>query len=302
MSFYWVNIGISKDFVRRNDYLWAPQYGINKSNNRFVDEGWKQVPFVKKGDVIFCCHNQYIVFVAVASSDAFECGRPEDPVFEAWELEGYRIDVDLVELSTALSIKGLKPTLYQYYNDHCYPKLLTTSGLRQNYLTLLGDSAAAYILNELGEDSFLIQDGIIKNSSKSDVTSRKRKGSSREVIAKARNGQQQFRKDVLELWNNTCPITKVQVSELLIASHIVSWQLSDEVEKVDKYNGFPFSPDVDKLFDKGLISFTEHGELLLHPNLDSSILSQLGISLTAKIELKEKNIGYLQRHRKIFGF
>jgi len=300
MSFYWVNIGLSKDFVRREKFLWAPQYGLNKSGSRFVDEGWKQVPFVEKGDVIFCCHKQYIVFVAVAKSDAFEFSCPDDPVFEAWEQGGYRIDIDLIELNTPYSIKSLKPTLYHFHNDRCKPKLLTKTGLRQNYLTLLADSAAGYILDELGEDSFYIQETRTKNSRKTLPTPRK--GSTRDVIAKARNGQKEFREDVLELWDNTCPITKVQAPELLIASHIVSWQISDENEKVDKFNGFPFSPDVDKLFDKGFISFSSKGELLVHPRLNPSILAKLGLSTSSKIELKGRNSDYLKRHREIFGF
>ncbi|MDO6706171.1 HNH endonuclease [Photobacterium sp. 1_MG-2023] len=298
MSFYWVNIGRSKDFVRKESFLWAPEYGISKKGKQFVNEGWAQVPTIKNGDTIFCCHDQKIVFVAVASSNAFKYQRPDDPIFDSWENDGYRINVVLVELAAPFEIQALKPTLYKYHNDRCSPKLLTNTGLRQNFLTLLGDSAANYILNELGEDAYVVQNAIDSNLS----LSPKRKGSVKQILSKVRKGQQQFRKDVLAFWNNTCPVTKIQVPELLNASHILPWYLSNAYEKVDKFNGFPFSPNVDKLFDKGLITFSDEGKLLIHPSLDSNLLKQFGIDSNVQIELKGSNASYLKRHREIFGF
>ncbi len=91
--------------------------------------------------------------------------------------------------------------------------------------------------------------------------------------------------------------------ELLIASHIVSWQLSNDEEKLDKFNGLPLSPNIDKLFDKGFISFSDNGKILIHESITSEILSQLGIDRSSKIEkLRDKNLFYLKKHREIHGF
>lgn len=108
---------------------------------------------------------------------------------------------------------------------------------------------------------------------------------------------------MLDIWNQTCPVTKVALPELLIASHIVSWVLSDDDEKVDGYNGFPFVPNVYKLFDKGLISFADDGLLLISPHLSVATLNALGIREDTKIAgLTEEHIFYLAKHRNTYGF
>jgi len=113
----------------------------------------------------------------------------------------------------------------------------------------------------------------------------------------------EFREDVLDLWNSTCPITKIDKPELLTASHIHSWQLSNDEERLDKYNGLPLSPDVDKLFDKGFISFSDQGDLLLHKSVSSELLAKLGINSSVKLEgLKKKNLPYLHKHRETYGY
>jgi predicted restriction endonuclease len=43
---------------------------------------------------------------------------------------------------------------------------------------------------------------------------------------------------------------------LLIASHIKPWAKCDGNEKVDVYNGFLLSPNFDRLFDQGFITFS----------------------------------------------
>jgi HNH endonuclease len=125
----------------------------------------------------------------------------------------------------------------------------------------------------------------------------------REAIVKARVGQGKFRDDVFEMWNKQCPVTKVDMPAILVASHIVSWQLSTDEEKLDPFNGFPLAPAVDKLFDKGYISFSDSGELLVHNVIRGEVLSRLGISPDAIITgLSERHRAYLRRHRQTHGF
>ncbi|CAH1540055.1 hypothetical protein VHARVF571_480040 [Vibrio harveyi] len=65
----------------------------------------------------------------------------------------------------------------------------------------------------------------------------------------------------------------------------------------------PLSPNADKLFDKGLISFSDRGEILISPTLPIESLNALDISEHSVINsLTEEHAYYLSRHREIFGF
>jgi putative restriction endonuclease len=71
-------------------------------------------------------------------------------------------------------------------------------------------------------------------------------------------------------------------------------KLSNNEEKLDKNNGLPLSPNVDELFDKGYISFSDKSEILIHGSIATEILNQLGIDKTKRMEdIKDKNLFYL---------
>ena len=118
-------------------------------------------------------------------------------------------------------------------------------------------------------------------------------------LTKARVGQGQYRQKLLENCP-FCPITLVSDDRLLIASHIKPWAKSDSKEKIDPYNGFMFTPNIDFLFDRGFITFTAEKRMLISPWLSKMTCSKLNISPNKKydmlpIEGREK---YLEYHRK----
>jgi len=84
----------------------------------------------------------------------------------------------------------------------------------------------------------------------------------RETIIKARKGQGLYRKLSVDLWNQ-CSVTGFKKQNLLIASHIKPWKFSNNVERIDPYNSLLLVPTIDKLFDKGYISFDFSGKILL---------------------------------------
>ncbi|WP_439505761.1 HNH endonuclease [Sediminibacterium sp.] len=86
-----------------------------------------------------------------------------------------------------------------------------------------------------------------------------------QIIA-ARIGQGYFRRTLI-LECRCCPITQVNDTSLLIASHIKPWRISENSERINPKNGFLFTPTYDKLFDKGLISFTNDKRILVSSTL-----------------------------------
>ncbi|GAB7258610.1 HNH endonuclease [Dickeya ananatis] len=99
-----------------------------------------------------------------------------------------------------------------------------------------------------------------------DVTPPDYYGHERMAITTVRVGQQQFRKRVLKAYDERCCITGLEEPILLIASHIRPWKDIAE-HRLDPSNGLCLSALHDKAFDKGLIGFNDHLELMLSPRL-----------------------------------
>lgn len=89
----------------------------------------------------------------------------------------------------------------------------------------------------------------------------------REQIIVSRLGQGDFRRNVIRLWGS-CSVTGLPNINLLRASHIKPWKDSNNQERLDPYNGFLLTPDLDFLFDRGYISFTKNGVGLVSKRLD----------------------------------
>lgn len=87
-----------------------------------------------------------------------------------------------------------------------------------------------------------------------------------------RIGQDYFRNEVIKACNGRCVVTEVEDTNLLIASHIKPWALSSDDEKMDGNNGLLLAPHLDKLFDKGLITFSENGKIIISGKLSTSVL------------------------------
>lgn len=117
----------------------------------------------------------------------------------------------------------------------------------------------------------------------------------KESIVLSRIGQGEFRDNLIKHWK-ACAITGFSDERFLIASHIKPWKLSDDDEKIDKYNGILLLPTFDKLFDLGFISFSDEGKILISPNLVDAEL--LGVNEKIVIQIKPEHNKYLQYHRE----
>ena len=124
----------------------------------------------------------------------------------------------------------------------------------------------------------------------------------RDRQVKARRGQRLFRFRVFQI-ETACRLTGIANPDLLIASHIKPWRLCETThERLDGANGLLLTPHVDRLFDRGLISFSDAGEVLRSAGLARDDLSRLGLDLACR-----RNVGpfspqqqaYLGYHREV---
>lgn len=98
----------------------------------------------------------------------------------------------------------------------------------------------------------------------------------RTQIIKSRVGQGLFRSSLI-LDCGFCPITGVDDSRLLIASHIKPWRDSNNIERLDPKNGLLLTPTFDRLFDNGFISFNDNKSLIVSPWLSNANIARLAI-------------------------
>lgn len=113
-----------------------------------------------------------------------------------------------------------------------------------------------------------------------------------------RIGQEKFRRNLLEEMS-FCPITGITDKRILTASHIKPWRVSNNNERLDKNNGFIFSPTIDKLFDIGLITFENNKALLISKALNNENIKSIGIEQKKVYEYLpiENRTQYLEYHR-----
>ncbi|WP_445657917.1 HNH endonuclease [Achromobacter sp. NCFB-sbj8-Ac1-l] len=114
------------------------------------------------------------------------------------------------------------------------------------------------------------------------------------ALIKSRIGQGMFRDRVLLHWTG-CAVTGISDTRLLVASHIKPWKKSTNSERLDPWNGLLLSPNLDKAFDRGYITFETNGLIRLSPLLTEA--SRLGITLSMKIALKPEHEKYMTHHR-----
>ena len=125
----------------------------------------------------------------------------------------------------------------------------------------------------------------------------------RQALIEARIGQGGYRTRLMTLWGGRCAITGCDLPEVVMASHSKAWADSSNEERLDEYNGLLLAAHVDRLFDAGLISFSDDGSMLQSARLSDAQLGALGISPTAKLQgLSPRHAPYLSAHRLKSGF
>lgn len=124
----------------------------------------------------------------------------------------------------------------------------------------------------------------------------------KDVLTAIRIGQSEFRKKLITSLKK-CPITGIDDARILTASHIKPWTQSTNPERLDVKNGFLFSPTFDRLFDRGLISFSNDKVLLVSSSFSPRNLARLNLK-SEQVISDLPIVGreeYLEYHRrKIF--
>jgi putative restriction endonuclease len=272
MSFCWVNHKQTFKAELGEGYIWSPF----RNNNGGRNQSYDNLALTRVNDIIFSYAGGEIRAVGVVSHLAEESPRPAafGQIGNQWSAEGWLVQVNWIPLRKRLlpreNMLVLAPLLPSKYspiqsngngNQGIYLAALDEL-LGQELLRLIEESniGTRLEITHFGEELMEIQElENIDNSSKPPTT--------RTAIIQARNGQGPFRQAVEQI-ESACRLTGVSEKPFLIASHIKPWRCSNDNERLDGHNGLLLSPHVDKLFDKGYISFSDRGAVLLaHQNV-----------------------------------
>jgi putative restriction endonuclease len=122
-------------------------------------------------------------------------------------------------------------------------------------------------------------------------------------LVRQRVGQDRYRQAMLSYWGGACAVTGLTLTPALRASHAKPWaDCSTDAERLDVFNGFLLSANLDALFDKFLISFTDIGELLVSPGLSTNDRLLMGMDRGLCLRwIAPGHIGYLKFHRERFN-
>jgi len=123
-------------------------------------------------------------------------------------------------------------------------------------------------------------------------------------LLRQRVGQQAFRHAMLDYWGGACAVTGVDVPQALRASHAKAWALcATDAERLDVYNGFLLSANLDALFDAYLATFLPGGALVTSPAVPAAAQAQLGLTPGLRLRwLDERHLPYLAFHRSHCGW
>jgi len=129
------------------------------------------------------------------------------------------------------------------------------------------------------------------------------KGTEVERLVRQRVGQQGFRNAMLDYWGNACAVTGIAIPAVLRASHAKPWaECTNDAERLDVFNGFLLSANLDALFDRFLISFDEVGQLQTAASIPQNARELLGLNKPLRLRwLAKGHLPYLHFHQKKFN-
>lgn len=110
-----------------------------------------------------------------------------------------------------------------------------------------------------------------------------------------------LRKILIEKYKG-CQLCGITKEDLLIQSHLKPQSISKKEGKKEEIydinNVLLLCNKHDKLIDKGLITFTDEGDIMISKELDEEDVKTLGISNDIKVELNEEQKPYMRYHRE----
>lgn len=290
---WWLNHSQSHKWELEGGYIWSPQVGPGDVQR----QGWLNVGEVLPGDRVFSYAKGMLRAVGIAKSKPYN-EPPPSVGHSSWSGAGWKVDVDWRPLKEPFSATTLIELVRPYLPKRNSP-LKPNGHANLIYLSEISSQFAEIIVSMADHRDIGLADDLDRRQiieSEPDITVR-------EALYLARVGQGRFRDRVADV-EQACRLTKVSDRSYLVASHIKPWRACSNFERLDGHNGLLLAPHVDRLFDRGAISFADNGDLLIRDSSVVEVMESWGLP-TATVNVgsfSTQQKAYLHHHRKhIFG-
>ena len=305
MRYWWVN---HKQTVRQEiagGYLWSPKRTAGGARNQVYDN----MRIAAAGDAVISFADGRVAFVGIVSGRAIEEGKPKSfgSTGDYWSDDGWWLPVNwvavehpLIAQTSITEFRQWLPSKYSPINPH------SGKGNQGAYLAEIPEELFHYVIQRTEANPWAIPAEemalqAFERVADTDWTANfSVSKTEQDQVVKARRGQGLFRFRVSQI-EPACRLTGITNPTLLVASHIKPWKDCESgMERLDGANGLMLTPHVDRLFDKGLISFSEKGAVRQSKWLKESDVARLGLAAAC-----ERNAGvftprqqeYLEFHR-----
>ena len=303
---WWVNHKQTSRQEIDGSYLWSPKKNKNGARNVSYDNMTRAMP----GDVVFSYADGKMGAVGVVIDRVRTAPTPEEFGKKAgqWQTdEGWLLPVRFEVLGQPLLPKDHLTQLAPLLPRKHSPIRATGVWNQGIYLAEIPPKMGALLQDLLGgelkriEEKIAIEadDQLTDAAIEEEIWQRTNLGprEKRQLIY-ARIGQGIYRENV-ERIEKACRVTGVPDRRHLRASHIKPWRMSDDREKLDGFNGLLLSPHIDQLFDRGHISFTDDGQMLISKHLNPFVTKAWGLDKTRPPQpFRPEQCKYLDFHRQ----
>jgi len=302
MTFWWVNHRQTFKAEIGGGYIWSPKKNKDGSRN----QTYLNLTAVKTGDIIFSYAVGEIKSVGVVEREYVESERPKafGHSGEQWNKNGWLVQVQWTVFDKPFSPKDYLSEIVPLLPDKYSPIQDNGEGNQKCYLASISDDLGNLLLfvaqdNNAGVKELIneSEQSVLDDATESEIKNQAIPKTEQEQLIKARRGQGIFRLNVEEI-EKRCRLTGVIDKRFLIASHIKPWRISSNIEKLDGNNGLLLSPHVDKLFDKGWISFTDRGQILCSDDIIERLMRIWSLDVKKDVgSFNERQKSYLNYHR-----
>jgi putative restriction endonuclease len=313
MGYWWVNH--NKTFTQEIEgaYLWSPKRESNNSRSQF----YENMRLASPNDVVFSFGRSTISYVGIVSEYAISAPKPTEfgAIGTNWGPEGWLLPVGWWPMPSPVRPKTLIPKLGALLPTKYSPiDPATGNGHQKAYLTEISQAVFSTIMRSgdpLGTwsnreefrteaDPSMIGDRVDDTIEEAIIADDSLSATEKKQLVDARRGQGRFRMNLRRI-ERRCRVTGLENQTLLIASHIKPWRsCASSSERLDGSNGLLLAAHVDRLFDRGLITFSADGKIIVSPRAKRDDLHNLGLSealnrdVGAFTPLQQK---YLEYHR-----
>jgi putative restriction endonuclease len=307
VNYWWVNHSQTHEQEIHGGYIWSPK--TNRGGGR--NQTYLNLTEAQLHDVIFSYAHGTIKAIGVITQKCLEYPRPPEfgAIGQQWSETGWLVKIDWQLLERPIRPKDFIGTIAPLLPTQYSPIRITGDGNQSCYLARISNELGHIMLDiarlnnqdisdYVSEFQSNITDHIIEEEIRNDQIPETEK----EQLIKARVGQGLFRQR-LEHIENRCRLTGITDKRLLIAGHIKPWRDSNNREKLDGENGFLLSPHVDRLFDRGWISFANQGKILCSNNEIKQVMIWWNLNPDMNVgNFTKLQKQYLQYHRDMHRF